>query len=174
MLKDGVFGFGGVGQHMTREINIKKIYGEDIRIVAASNRGKEKRDLAQREYGLAVYENVDDLIKHGLDFMLIVSTSHAHHECAVKCARAKIPYLIEKPIALDLTQAREIVAEAEKAGIVNGVNYSMRYVPVYQKMQQLAASGKLGQLLSVWAATHRGYGFYGAGERHPAISNPKE
>jgi UDP-N-acetylglucosamine 3-dehydrogenase len=174
MLKGGVFGFGGVGQAMTREINLRKVHGDGLHIVAAANRGQEKRDKAKKDYGLAVYDNVDDLIAHGLDFMLIVSTSHAHHEAAVKCARAKIPYLIEKPIALRLDEARDIVATAEEAGIINGVNYSMRYVPAYQKMKQIAESGQLGELLAIWAATHRGYGLYGAGERHPAIANPKE
>jgi len=119
---------------------------------------------------------VDDLIAHpgGLDFLLIVSTSHAHHEAAVKCAKAKIHYLIEKPIALELDQAREIVATAEAAKLVTAVNYVMRYVPAYRKMKQLAADGTLGDLLAIWAATHRGYGFYGSGERHPAITNPAE
>lgn len=176
MLKGGVFGFGGVGQHMTRQINIDREFGDDVRIVAAANRGKEKRELAKREYGLAVYDNVDDLIAHpgGLDFLLIVSTSHAHHDAAVKAARAKIPYLIEKPIALELEQAREIVAAAESAGIVNAVNYSMRYVPAYRKMKRLVADGTLDELLAIWAATHRGYGLYASGERHPAIVNPSE
>jgi predicted dehydrogenase len=106
--------------------------------------------------------------------MLIVSTSHAHHDAAVKCAKAKLPYLIEKPIALDLNEAREIVSTAEAAGIINGVNYSMRYVPAYRKMKQMVDAGKLGQLLAIWAATHRGYGLYTSGHRHPAIANPKE
>jgi predicted dehydrogenase len=174
MLKGGVFGFGGVGQWMTRQINVNNEFGDGIRIVAASNRGKEKRDLAKNQYGLAVYETVDDLIGHGLDFMLIVSTSHVHKDAAVKCAAAKIPYLIEKPIAPNIEDAREIVKTAEAAGIINGVNYSMRYVPAYQKMKQIVDSGKLGEMLAIWAATHRGYGFYGSGDRHPAIVNPKE
>ena len=174
MLKGGVFGFGGVGQFMTRQINIGKSYGEGVRIVAAANRGQEKRDLAKNQYNLAVYDNVDDLIGHGLDFMLIVSTSHAHHEAAIKCAKAKIHYLIEKPIALQLDQAREIVQTAEAAKLITGVNYVMRYVPAYRKMKQLVDEGQLGELLAVWAATHRGYGFYGAGERHAAIVNTAE
>src|SRR5512140_2111435 len=99
MLKGGVFGFGDVGQEMTRAINLRKWHGQDVRIVAAANRGPEKREIAKKEYNLAAYDNVDDLIAHGLDFMLIVSTSHAHHDAAVKCAKAGIPYLIEKPIA---------------------------------------------------------------------------
>jgi len=175
MLKGGVFGFGGVGQSMTRRINRTKEFGEDdFRIVAVCNRGKPKRDIAEKEYGLVAYEKIDDLIAHGLDFMLILSTSHVHKEAAVKCARAGIPYLIEKPIALTVADAQEIVTETEKAGLINGVNYSMRYVPMYVKMKQMADAGELGEILSVWARSFRGHGFYAAGKRHRAVVEPEE
>jgi predicted dehydrogenase len=174
MLKGGVFGFGGVGQGMTRQININKWHGEDTRIVAVCNRGKAKRDLAEQQYGLAAYESVDDLIAHGLDFMLIVSNTASHYEAAVKCAEAGIPYLIEKPITLTLEHAEDLVAKTEKAGLINGVNYSMRYRPHYLKMKQMAESGELGDILSVWARTFRGHGFYTTGHRHRAIVEPEE
>jgi len=174
MFKGGVFGFGGVGQHMTRQINRAKEFGEDFEIVAVCNRGQAKRDIAEQEYGLAAYDNIDDLIAHGLDFMLILSTSHAHREAAVKCAEAGIPYLIEKPIALTVEDAREIVDVTEKAGLINGVNYSMRYRPIYCKMKDMVEKGELGDVLSVWARSFRGHGFYSAGKRHRAVVEPDE
>jgi len=174
MLKGGVFGFGGVGQSMTRRINLSKDYGDDFRIVAVCNRGKEKRDLAKEQYNLAAYDKIDDLIAHGLDFMLIVSTSHVHREAAVKCAQAGIPYLIEKPIALTVADAEEIVEQTEKAGLINGVNYSMRYRPIFIKMKDMVESGQLGDVLSVWARSFRGHGFYMNGKRHRAVVEPEE
>jgi predicted dehydrogenase len=174
MLKGGVFGFGGVGQHMTRRINQSKEYGGDFRIVAICNRGKEKRDLAEKEYGLKAYEKLDDLIAHGLDFMLILSTSHVHREAAVKCAEAGIPFLIEKPIALTVEDAWDIVNATEKAGVINGVNYSMRYNPTYIKMKDMVDKGELGRVMSIWARSFRGHGFYEAGKRHRAVVEPEE
>ncbi len=174
MLKGGVFGFGGVGQGMTRQINQSKWHGDDVRIVAVCNRGKPKRDLAEKEYNLAAYDNIDDLIAHGIDFMLILSTSHAHKDAAVKCAKAGVPYLIEKPIALTVEDAQEIVEETERAGVVNGVNYSMRYKPVFIKMKQMVDAGELGEILSLWARSFRGHGFYMNGKRHRAIAEPRE
>ncbi|MFB3892926.1 MAG: Gfo/Idh/MocA family protein [Phycisphaerae bacterium] len=172
--KGGVFGFGGVGQGMTQQINIHKWHGDDVRIVAAANRGKEKRDLAAREYNLAAYETIDQLLAHGVDFVLIVSTSQAHREAAVKCARAGVPFLIEKPIALTLQDAQEIVDETEKAGVINGVNYSMRYMPLYIKMKQLVDAGEVGRIIGIWGRVGRGHGLYSAGKRHRAIAEPKE
>jgi predicted dehydrogenase len=174
MLKGGVFGFGGVGQGMTTHINLSRWYGDDAKIVAVCNRGKEKRDFAEKNFGLKAYEKIDDLIAHGLDFMLIVSNSQAHKDAAVKCAKAGIPYLIEKPIALTVADAEEIVRETEKAGVINAVNYSMRYEPIFQQMKHMAQSGELGDILSVWACTWRGHGFHLNGKRHRAIIEPHE
>lgn len=174
MLNGGVFGFGGVGQGMTRSINNSSQFREPFRITAVCNRGKEKRDLAEREYGLKAYSTVDELIDHGIDFMLIVSTSQAHKEAALKCCEAGIPYLIEKPIALTEEDGQAIVDATEKKNLINGVNYTMRYQPVYKKLKELADSGELGTLLSVWASVGRGYGFHSSGKRHRAVCEPEE
>ncbi len=174
MLKGGVFGFGSVGQMMTKQLNVQKVLGDDARIVAVCNRGQEKRDLAEKEYGLTAYEKMEDLIGHGLDFMLILSQSHVHKDAALQCADAKLPYLIEKPIALNVQDALEIVEATEKAGLINGVNYSMRYSPVYRKMKEMADEGVLGEILSVYARSFRGFGFHSSGHRHRAITEPEE
>lgn len=174
MFKGGIFGFGGVGQSMTRRINRGKLFGDDFEIVAVCNRGKEKRDLAEKEYGLKAYDNMDDVLAHGLDFVLIVSTSHVHRDAAVKCAEAGVPYLIEKPIALTLEDAKDIVDATEKADLINGVNYSMRYSPMYVKMKNMVDAGELGDVLSVWARSFRGHGFYMNGKRHRAVVEPWE
>jgi predicted dehydrogenase len=142
--------------------------------VAVCNRGKPKRDLAEQQYGLKAYDKVEDLIGHGLDFMLIVSTSHAHHDAALQCVEAGVPYLIEKPIALTLGDANDIVEATEKAGLINGVNYSMRYSMVHRKMQDMAATGALGDILAAWAWSFRGHGFHGSGKRHRAVCEPQE
>lgn len=174
MLKGGVFGFGGVGQKMTRETNRQKCFGDDVQIVAACNRGKEKRDIAERDYGIKAYEKVEDLVAHGLDFMLILSNNHAHKPAALACAKAGIPYFIEKPLALTVEEGTEMVEATEKAGLINGVNYSLRYSAPYVKMKRMADSGELGKLLTVWANNFRGHGFYVNGARHRAIVDPAE
>ncbi len=174
MLHGGVFGFGGVGQGMTRSINCGTQFSDSFKITAVCNRGKEKRDLAEREYGLKAYATVDKLIDHGIDFMLIVSTSQAHKEAAVKCCEAGIPYLIEKPIALTEADGQAIVDATEEKNLINGVNYTMRYQPVYKKLKELADSGELGTMLSIWASVGRGYGFHSSGKRHRAVCEPEE
>ena len=50
----------------------------------------------------------------------------------------------------------------------------MRYVPTYIKMKQMVDNGELGEILSVWARSFRGHGFYAAGKRHRAVVEPAQ
>lgn len=67
--------------------------------------------------------------------------------------------LAEKPLALELAAASELVASAAQHGVVLAVNYSRRYAPSQQALAQRLASGALGRIHSV-------SGSYSKGIRH--------
>jgi predicted dehydrogenase len=172
ILKGGVIGFGGVGQNLTRYINRNK--QDEARIVAACNRGKLNLDVARDEYGLAVTRDARELVDMDLDFVLVVSTSYAHAEQVILAAEAGLHVFCEKPIALTVKDADRMIEAVESAGVVNVVNYSMRYVDAYLKVRAMIEAGEMGQLLSICHFKTRAYGLYGAGARHPAIVKPEE
>jgi len=80
----------------------------------------------------------------------------------------------EKPIALTLEDADRMIDAVESAGVVNVVNYSMRYIDAYQKIKELIDSGQMGQILSICHLKTRAFGLYGAGARHRAVVEPEE
>ncbi|MCS5716514.1 Gfo/Idh/MocA family oxidoreductase, partial [Herbiconiux sp. CPCC 205716] len=55
----------------------------------------------------------------------------------------------EKPIANSVADGLELVAAAEKAGIVNGVVHDKLYLPGLLKLKRLIDSGFFGRILSV-------------------------
>jgi predicted dehydrogenase len=172
ILKGGVIGFGGIGQGLTRYINNNK--QDEARIVAACNRGKPNLDIARNEYGLAVTHDVRELVNMDLDFVLVVSTSYAHAEQVALAAEAGLHVFCEKPIALNLGDADRMIEAVESAGVVNVVNYSMRYIDAYIKIRDMIDSGEMGKLLSVCHYKTRAFGLYGAGARHRAVVEPEE
>jgi predicted dehydrogenase len=172
IIRGGVVGFGRIGQSLTRYINDHK--QDEARIVAACNRGRPKLDLAREEYGLAVTQDVQELVDMDLDFVLVVSTSYAHAEQVVAAAEAGLHVFCEKPIALTVEDADRMIEAVEFAGVVNVVNYSMRYVDAYLKIKDLIDAGKLGRLLSICHYKTRAFGLYGAGARHRAVVKPEE
>lgn len=171
MLKGGVIGFGAVGQALTRYINQQS---SRARIVAACNRGRPKLDLAEREYGLQVTQDVRQLCGWDLDFVLVVSSNCAHKEHVLAAAEKGLPVFCEKPIAITLADAQEMVSAVEQAGVTNTVNYSLRYTAMADHLKSLVDRGDLGEILSVSYEKSRPFGLHAGGARHWAVERPEE
>lgn len=171
MLKGGVIGFGGVGQGLTKYINTKC---DRARIVAACNRGKDKLEKAKNEYGLRVTHDVEELCGWDLDFVLVVSTNHAHKEQVLAAARQGLHIFCEKPIANNVADGLEMVAAVKKAGVQTVVNYSLRYCELVDTLLRFRNEGWLGEALSISFEKSRAYGFHATGARHRAIEEPEE
>jgi phthalate 4,5-cis-dihydrodiol dehydrogenase len=54
--------------------------------------------------------------------------------------------LIEKPMAVSLPEAEEMISKAERNGVLLGVNVKHSFEPRIQKMRDFARNGDLGQL----------------------------
>ncbi len=170
LLKGAVIGFGNIGQNLTAYINQHK--QDQAQIVAACDIAERALELAETTYGLAVTRDAGDLVDMEVDFVLVTSVNAAHAEHVVLAAAAGRHVFCEKPIALTLGDADRMIAAVESAGVVNVVNYSMRYIDAYLKIKDLVDSGQMGQLLSICHFKTRAFGLYGAGARHPAIVDP--
>lgn len=72
-----------------------------------------------------------------------------HGECSIAAARAGKHVLVEKPMAMSLAEARKMVAEAKKAGVMLLVNQSMRNYPAHKKAREIIQSGMIGKVLHV-------------------------
>ena len=170
MLKGGVLGFGGVGQNMTAKLSE---WGT-AKIVAACNRGADKLVLAREKFGLRTTHDPRELCSWDLDFVLVTSTSYAHHEHVMAAADAGLHMLVEKPIALNLEDADEMIEAAEAKDLITVVNYTLRFQPPYQRMKEIIDTGELGEVMSITCYTARGYGLYASGARHRAVVEPEE
>jgi UDP-N-acetyl-2-amino-2-deoxyglucuronate dehydrogenase len=87
--------------------------------------------------------------KEKLDGVLIVTPHYSHPEIAEYLLNHKQNTLIEKPLAVSIQSASEVL-EASKANpsVICGVSFNQRSNKVYQKAKAILASGKLGTLRS--------------------------
>lgn len=171
-LKGGVLGFGSVGQNLAMHINQQR--SDVARIVAACDINQDQLDLAKETYGLVTTPNAAELIAMDLDFVLVVSSNHAHSNQVIRAAEAGKHIFCEKPISLSLVEVDRMIKAVEAAGVINVVNYSMRYIDGYLKFKQMADEGRLGKILFVWHMMTRGFGLYEAGARHWAVTKPEQ
>jgi 1,5-anhydro-D-fructose reductase (1,5-anhydro-D-mannitol-forming) len=83
-----------------------------------------------------------------LDIVYISSTNEKHQQQALASIRAGKHVLCEKPLALNLTDAREMVRAAAQAGLVFGTNHHLRCAPTHRALRRLVQEGKIGQPLA--------------------------
>jgi len=54
--------------------------------------------------------------------------------------------ICEKPLAMSATESREMVALAARSGLVNAVNFNVRYYPLNQHAHEVVTSGDIGDV----------------------------
>ncbi len=89
------------------------------------------------------------LADKSIDGVLVMSHTAAHHDDVIACAKAGKHVLLDKPIALNVAEAREMVAAAESAGTILMLAYHVRFLPVYQKALALIEAGVIGRPLTM-------------------------
>ena len=81
-----------------------------------------------------------------IDAIDICSPNNTHHEIALAAAAVGKMILCEKPLAMNLAQAREMTAAVEKSGQPNMVWFNYRRVPAISLAKQIIEEGRLGRI----------------------------
>jgi predicted dehydrogenase len=83
----------------------------------------------------------------------ISSSSDTHHEFALAALEAGKHVLCEKPLANTLSEAREMMEAARRAGTVNMVCHNYRRVPAVQLARKFVNEGRIGEIRH-WRAVY--------------------
>ena len=122
----------------TAKIGMKAICGRDAKWVEES-RAQYGWDSAETSWEKLVSRKDIDLVD-------IATPSNAHKEIALRAAAEGKHVFCEKPLALTLADAREMLDAAQKAGIAHQVGFNYRFCPAVVLAKQLIQQGKLGTL----------------------------
>jgi 1,5-anhydro-D-fructose reductase (1,5-anhydro-D-mannitol-forming) len=79
----------------------------------------------------------------------ISSTNEKHRAQALAAIAAGKHVLCEKPLAMSVAEAREMVAAAADAGVVFATNHHLRCAGSHRAIRDLVAAGRIGRVLSV-------------------------
>ncbi len=97
-----------------------------------------------------LYGSLAQLFAHDRPDGVIVATPNALHvEQALECIAARIPALIEKPVAHTLQDGIRLCDAAERAGAKILVGHHRRHSPILHKAVEVVKSGILGPLVGV-------------------------
>jgi myo-inositol 2-dehydrogenase / D-chiro-inositol 1-dehydrogenase len=146
----GVIGLGRIGAFHAR--TLPALEGVASVVVADADAARA-REVA-REVGVTVAETPKALFDTGVDAVVIATATLAHAELLRLAASAGVPAFCEKPVALELAALDEVLHDVGRAGILVQVGFQRRFDAGYRAARDAVASGALGTLLVVRAATH--------------------
>jgi predicted dehydrogenase len=79
-----------------------------------------------------------------VDIVHVTSPNHLHVEQTRQILSAGKHVICEKPLAMTSADSAGLVALAAETGLVNAVNFNIRFYPLHQHVRELIADGGLG------------------------------
>lgn len=124
------------------------------RLYAISGDGAN-RDVAKLEaekLKARFYQNYEALLKDNkVDAVYIAIETYRHKEVAIRAAEEGKHILLEKPIALTLEDADEIIKAAKKAGVKLMVPFNPRFTIPLRKAKEMIEAGEIGELEYIYS-----------------------
>jgi len=153
LLEAAVIGTGWCGgmraETLARSALCKKLHICEIR----PDRLAEVKALTNPATATLDYQ---DIIRNPDISVVYICTTpeHTHFAITRDCLRAGKHVLLEKPIAMELFEADELIATAKRNNVKFTIGYSQRFNPKVAYARKKIADGTLGRTVSVMVSRH--------------------
>jgi predicted dehydrogenase len=144
----GVIGLGFIGKvHLRNCLNLKS-----VRVVAAADTSKKALNYAKAFEVKQLFTDYRELLKlKDLDAVIISLPNYLHAESAISAMEEGKHVFLEKPLARNPEEGREIVSAAEKNGVKFMVGYPFRFATEFVDLKKRVKSGVLGDIQLAYA-----------------------
>ncbi len=140
MLRIGLVGTQFIGNLYCH--SLRQVDGAQVTAVASPNTSGQ---FAERwNIGNAHTDWREMVASDAVDAVAIATPNDVHAEIAVAAARAGKHVLCEKPLAMSLAEADAMVEACRAAGVVLMYAENLVFVPMYQRVKELARRGQVG------------------------------
>ena len=150
-MKWGVLGVASIAK---RKVIPGMQQGEFGEIAAIASRDLAKAQEAARKFGIAkAYGSYEELLADAeIEAVYIPLPNHLHLPWSVKAMEAGKHVLCEKPIGLNVTEAKELLAARDRTQRKCGEAFMVRTHPQWLRARELVRSGKIGELRAIAAS----------------------
>lgn len=150
-LRGAILKYALIGCGRIAENHIKAALENHLDVTAVCDLLPRQMDSLLHSQGLskqntACYTDYRELLRQQPELVAIATESGSHAEIALACIEQGIPVIIEKPIALRLTDAREIARRGREKSVAVAVCHQNRFNRAVQQMRGALEEGRFGQL----------------------------
>jgi len=156
----GVIGSGGIARRRTMPEGI--LPASNAELVAVWGRNPRTNAEVAQQFGAHAAETLDALLAEDIDAVYIASPNHAHLEQTRRAAAAGKHVFCEKPLGMNVAEARRMLKACQRAKVNLGTAFMMRYHCQHQAALRIIRESQLGKpvyaraQLSCWYPPIRG------------------
>ncbi|MDD4297723.1 MAG: Gfo/Idh/MocA family oxidoreductase [Ruminiclostridium sp.] len=143
---------------------IAEIPGASLKGVTDVN--KESREAFASKWNAKAYESVEDMLKdEDIDVVSICTPSGLHAPLAIQVANAGKHIITEKPMAINLKEADEMIRACEDNKVKMAVISQLRFTDAVIRLKDAVNKGLLGKLVSgdIYMKFYRSQEYYDKG-----------
>ena len=146
-IKVGVIGTGFIGPahvEALRRLNM-------IDVIALADIDDEVAQSKAAMLGVEqAYGDYKELLKNAdIQAVHICTPNYLHYDMVKKALMAGKHVVCEKPLAVSVKEAEELVELAEQKGLVNAVHFNVRYYPLMRQVKMMVKNGDVGEIFAI-------------------------
>jgi predicted dehydrogenase len=144
----GDIGAAVIGSGFIGTVHIEALQRIGVRVAGLLQSSPERGATRAAELGLPrAYRSLDELLEDGGVRVVHVTSPNALHHAQVKQILAAGRHIVcEKPLATSSAESAELVELAAASGLVNAVNFNLRFYPLSQHVAGVVADGGVGDV----------------------------
>ncbi len=143
-------GFIGAGGIAHRHFGVLEQF-EDVAIVAVADVDAGRAAEAAERFGARAFADVEAMLDAvEVDALYICVPPFAHGAPERAAIARRLPFFVEKPVALDLATAQDIADAVAVAGLVTAVGYHWRYLDTVDEVRGLLAHNPARLMSGYW------------------------
>lgn len=147
-MKIGFIGTGGIAKgHIS---NLASIKGATI--TAFCDLQLERAEAAAKDWTDAkAYTSIANMLdEQKLDAAYVCLPPMAHGDAERALIERGIPFLVEKPLGIDLELPRQLAAQIAEKQLITSVGYQWRYIQPLDEAKRFLESSSIGMALGYW------------------------
>ncbi len=144
-LRLGIAGVGLIGRAHWEHIRAL----DGCELAAFADPSPQAAALA-RDAGVPLHADLSSLLRtEQLDGVILATPNALHVPGAMECIEARMPALVEKPVAETVADAQRLAAAVQASGVPVLVGHHRRHSAILERARALIAAGTLGRLVAV-------------------------
>jgi predicted dehydrogenase len=133
----GIIGVGYLGTQHARILS----YLEEAELIGVADIDFNRAMIIGNRHGVKYYENYEDMLDE-IDAGIVATPTSEHFSVATTLLNQGKSILVEKPITETIEQAEDLVAQAQKNGLILHIGHLERFNPAVEAIENIISEPK--------------------------------